>query len=55
MKLGISFFNVFLSQFSQFLLAQGSSFFLFSEQIYLIIMNESVLMLYYIAFLTVTS
>lgn len=29
--------------------------FLFSEQIYLIIMNESVLMLYYIAFLTVTS
>lgn len=33
MKFSISFFNLFLSQFSQFLLAQGSSFFVFGTDL----------------------
>ena len=57
MKSGISFFLFVFVFESIFLVFIGSRLliFLFSEQIYLIILNESVLMLYYIAFLTVTS
>ena len=48
------FFICFWVNFISFYWLKALNF-LFSEQIYLIIMNESVLMLYYIAFLTVTS